>query len=214
MMKNLLATALWCICSITAYAQDIATPQNEVQPSRLIKNTSFEDEIRAIRNRRFGPNGEGELFGGRMPEGYIPGWLAANDDVAASAIELTTENLLDDTQQKALQWTIAEATETTPATLMNVGFHGIEVTKGQKYTLTFWARANKCYKGHLCVGLMNKRHDEWCAQATMKGKIKKRWKKYTITLVADKDNERARFVMTADKAGTLYLDEVQLTLAN
>ena len=48
----------------------------------------------------------------------------------------------------------------------------------------------------------------------MKGKIKKRWKKYTITLVADKDNERARFVMTADKAGTLYLDEVQLTLAN
>ena len=214
MVKKLLATALWCICSITAYAQDMATPQNEVQTDRLIKNPSFEEERRAIRNRRFGPNREGELFGGRLPEGYIPGWIAANDEVATSTIALTTEELADTTQKKALQWTITKATGAAPAILVNVGFHGIEVTKGQKYTLTFWARANKRYKGHIRFGLINKRHDEWCAQATMKGQIKKDWEKHTITFVADKDNERARFAITADKAGILYLDEVSLTLAN
>ncbi len=213
MIKNLLPSALLCLCCIATYAQearDTETDRKDTRSGQFIKNPSFEDEMHSIRNRRFGPNGEGELFGGRLPKGYIPGWVIINDEEATSKIEISTEELLDKTQQKALRWSITEATEAAPATIMNASFHGIEVTKGERYTLSFWARADKRYKGPFCVGLFNRRTGEWCAQATIKGKIKKRWKKYTITFVADKEDEKARFVMTAGKAGTLYLDEVSL----
>lgn len=177
---------------------------------QLIKNSSFEEEAKPIRNQRFGPNGEGERFGGRLPAGIIPGWISANSEGAASKMATTTEKPLDNTQQKALLWSITEATATTPAAIANVGFHGIETIEGNTYTLTFWARADKRYKGKVKVGLQSKSDGTWYAQATVKGKIKKRWKKYTVTFTAKQSDENARFVLSADRPGTLYLDQVSL----
>ncbi|MBR3859850.1 MAG: carbohydrate binding domain-containing protein [Bacteroidaceae bacterium] len=202
MKKYLLPIILFCLCNIAAHAQ-----------TELLKNPSFEEEAKPIRNRRFGPNGEGELFGGRLPEGIIPGWIPANSKGAASKMEITTENLLDESLERALRWSITEATATAPAAIANVGIHGIEVVKGSTYTLTFRARADKRYKGPLQIGLQSKSADAtWYAKVTVKGKIKKRWKKYTVTFTADEDARNARLVITADRPGTLYLDSVSLTV--
>ena len=199
-MKKIYASiALLWLAFAATYAQSSL-------PTELLKNSSFEEEAKPIRNRRFGPNGEGELFGARLPEGIILGWITPNNQEEASTIELTEENLLDATQQKALLWTI----KSTPAAIVNVGFQGIEAIEGQQYTLTFWARADKKYKGPLHVGLQSKKTDTWYAQTTVKGKIKKRWKRYTLTFTAKGNDEKARFVMMADKPGVLYLDCVSL----
>ena len=196
-------TILLLACTATICAQNITT--------ELLKNPSFEEEAKPIRNRRFGPNGEGELFGGRLPAGTIPGWIPANSKEAASKMEITTEQLLDENGERALRWNISEATVTSPAAIANVGLHGIEAAKGNTYTLTFWARADKRYKSPLRVGLQSKSSDgTWYAEATVKGKIKKRWKKYTVTFTADEDAQNARLVITADRPGTLYLDSVSL----
>ena len=204
MKKHFLTIAL-LLSSIFIYAQ------TGVEDGQLIKNPSFEDEAKPIRNRRFGPNGEGELFGGYPPAGFIPGWIIANNQEEVSKIELTTEALLDETQHNALRWTIADATTATPAIMANVGHHGIEAIKGNKYTLTFWARADKKYRGDLLVGLQSKSLDgTWHAQASVKGTIKKKWKKYTITFTAEHSAEKARFVISAAMPGTLYFDEVSL----
>lgn len=185
--------------------------QKENEGGQLIKNHSFEDEAKPIRNRRFGPNGEGELFGGYLPAGIIPGWIIANYKEEKSKIEITTDALLDEAQHKALRWVITEANITAPATIANTGFHGIEAVEGNRYTLTFWARADKKYKGQLLVGLQSKSLDgTWHAQAPVKGKIKKKWKKYTITFTAKHSSKNARFVISADMPGTLYFDEVSL----
>ena len=74
--------------------------------AELIQNRSFEDEARPIRNRRFGENGEGERFGRRPLPGLIPAWVSANSEGAASKMEITTTNLLNKVQQKALKWSI------------------------------------------------------------------------------------------------------------
>lgn len=205
MRKSFLSILL--LCSIATYTQEATSGKGE----QLIKNHSFEEEAKPIRNRRFGPNGEGELFGGYLPPGVIPGWIGVNSEGAMSQMETTTEKLLNKEQSQSLCWAITEATATSPAAIANVGYNGIEAIKGNKYTLTFWARADKRYKGHLHVGLQSKLSDgTWYAQTTMKGKIKKRWKKHTITLVAEGDAENTRFVITADTPGTLYIDEVSL----
>ena len=209
-MKNiLLSIGFICLSTITTYAQKIG---ESVQYIELIKNHSFEDEGGPIRNRRFGPNGEGELFGGYQPIGIIPGWINISNKEAEVLVDITTEGLLDETQHRALRWVITRATSMTPAGIANVGIHGIEVTEGNKYTLTFWMRADNRYKGKLRVGLQRKSFDNtWYAQAIIKGhKIKKKWKKYSITFVAKHSDENACFVITSDTPGTLYMDEVSL----
>ena len=178
--------------------------------AELIQNRSFEDEALPIRNRRFGANGEGERFGGHPAPGTIPAWYAANSTGAASRMEITTENLLNEVQQKALCWTISEATPEAPAAIVNTGHWGIASIKGDTYTLTFWARADKRYKGTLNVGLQNKDDDTWCAKAKVRCRIGKKWKKYTVSFTPDTNVDYTRFVMTADTPGTLYLDMVSL----
>lgn len=190
---------LW-LATMGTYAQ---APQS----AEFLKNPSFEEEAEPIRNHRFGPNGEGERFGVPLPKGVILGWVTPDNQEEKSKIELVSENLLDTTQHKALRWSI----EAAPATLANVGFQGIEAMEGQQYTLTFWARADKRYKGTLNVGLQSKHEDHtWYARATIKGKIKKRWKKYTLTFTAEGNDPKARFVIVADKLGVLYIDCVSL----
>ena len=209
-MKNiLLSMGFICLSTITTYAQKIG---ESIQDVELIKNHSFEYEGEPIRNRRFGPNGEGELFGGYQPIGIIPGWINANNKEAEAQMEITTEGLLDETQHRALRWVITQATSMTQAGIANVGIHGIGVTGGNKYTLTFWMRSDKRYEGKLHVGLQRKSFDgTWYAQAIIKGhKIKKKWKKYSITFVTEHSDENACFVITADTPGTLYIDEVSL----
>ncbi len=210
MRKGILSIVLLWLCSIATYAQEITSDDGNNQHPGLIKNPSFEDEAKPIRNRRFGPNGEGELFGGYLPAGIIPGWFVIDGKERTSKIETTAENLLDATQHKALCWTITQASATLPVAIANVGFHGIETIEGHKYTLIFWARADKQYKGNIQVGLQSKSDGIWYAQSSVKGKIKKRWKKYTLTFTAEQSDENARFVIMTDKPGTLYLDEVSL----
>lgn len=178
--------------------------------AELIQNRSFEDEAQPVRNHRFGPNGEGERFGGNPAPGTIPAWYAVNGKEAASRMEITTDNLLNESQEKALRWTITQASPHSVAAIVNTGYWGIDAVKGDKYTLTFWARADKRYKGKLVVGLQSKDSAVWHGCASVKGKIGRRWRKYTVSFVPEEDCDYTRFVMTANAAGTLYLDMVSL----
>lgn len=207
-MKKHCTTFLFFLFAVIAHAQSLHTTE-------LIKNPSFEEEAKPIRNRRFGPNGEGELFGGYVPAGVILGWILPEECIDASKMDVITEGLLDTTQYKALRWTIVEATTATPAMIANVGNQGIKVAKGHKYTLTFWARTDKKYKGKIQVDLQGKNDDHTSyAHAKIKGKIKKQWKRYTIPLTAEGDDTQARLVLMADKPGVIYLDCVSLTMAD
>ena len=156
------------LCAIAINAQEATFDKRH----QLIKNPSFEEEANPIRNRRFGSNGEGELFGGRLPAGIIPGWIIPEEKDSATKIEISTDKLLEG-QYKALCWKITEV----PSAIANVGNQGIEVFKGGKYVLTFWARADKRYKGTLTVGLQDRDEATWCAKAKVKGCVGKKWKK-------------------------------------
>jgi hypothetical protein len=204
MKKTYLTIALLGLSIATSFAQ---SPAEEYTATELLKNCSFEEEAKPIRNRRFGPNGEGELFGGYLPEGIILGWIIPDGHEQTSTIAVTADNLLDTTQHMALCWTITSS----PALIANVGNQGIEVVEGNRYQLTFWARADKRYKGKIHVGLKSRHDDSWYACAKVKGKLKKRWKRYTITFTAESTDERAHFVIEASKPGTLYFDELSLT---
>ena len=202
MKKTFLTIALSGFCAMALHAQS-HTPTTE-----LLKNPSFEEEAKPIRNRRFGPNGEGELFGGYLPAGIIPGWIIPDNKEEESKISITTEGTMDSTQHRALCWEIAQV----PASITNVGVNGIEAIKGHTYTLTFWVRADKHYTSKLQVGLQNKAGDTWYAHSTMRVRIKRHWKKYTLTFTSVGDDEQARLAIVSNKRGTLFLDCMSLTV--
>ena len=115
---------------------------------------------------------------------------------------------MDSTQHRALCWEITHA----PASITNVGINGIEAIKGETYTLTFWARADKRYTCKSQIELQNKAGDAWHAHTTMRVRIKKHWKKYTLTFTSVGDDEKARLAIESNKPGKLFLDCMSLAV--
>ena len=142
--------------------------------AELIQNRSFEEMDQGVRNRRF-DNGRGERFGRAANPNLIPHWSA----VGGAEMKVITEGLMNDAQTRALRLTAGEGTsKASPAGVSNTGFWGIKATKGDKYTLTFWAKADNKSKFSFSAGL--KDGGEWKAQKTFAKTITPEWKQYKV----------------------------------
>ncbi len=85
----------------------------------------------------------------------------------------------------------------------NKAYDGIYLTKGVKYTLSFYVRSYD-YKGWAAVGV----YLNGAALLEKKLKIKAdgKWRKFTFTLKSKTDAEKADFAFTLADAGTVHLD--------
>ena len=171
--------------------------------AELIRNRSFEETDRGLPNRRF-DNGRGERFGRPANPNMLPFWNA----VGGATTVPFTENLLNEKQKRCMKLSVDDATKESPAGVLNKGYWGIHSVKGEKYTLTFWARADEKTRLSFTVGL--KGNDEWFAKKTFKKAIGTEWKKYKITFKAHSNSSNTDFHFLLNQRGTLYLDLVSL----
>ncbi len=172
--------------------------------AELIQNRSFEEMDQGVRNRRF-DNGRGERFGRAANPNLIPHWSAEG----GAEMKVLTEKLMNNTQTRALRLTTGEGTtKASPAGVSNTGFWGIKATKGDKYTLTFWAKADSKSKFSFTAGL--KAHGEWKAQKVFAKTITPEWKQYKVTFKGKADADEAEFYFLLNKPGTVCLDMVSL----
>lgn len=119
---------------------------------------------------------------------------------------LTTDDMLNDVQTRAL---LLQFTGTT-GKLINAGYWGMNITKGDTYTLTFWARGNGSdYEGALKASLLNSSGTA-IGSTTIKGPFSEEWTKYTATIVATASNSTGSFQLSGTKAGELVVDVVSL----
>jgi alpha-L-arabinofuranosidase len=81
---------------------------------------------------------------------------------------------------------------------------GLNVESGKKYDLTLYARGT----GSLTASLESK-DDKTLATRTVTG-IGSKWKKFSVTLEAKASDSSARFVLTGNQPGTVWLDMVSL----
>jgi alpha-L-arabinofuranosidase len=91
----------------------------------------------------------------------------------------------------------------------NDGFFGIGVRKGDDYTLSLYARARDDFKGPLTVRLEDASGAACSSEAAIKD-FSRDWKPFKATLSATKAETKARLVITAGSAGTVWLDFVSL----
>ena len=91
----------------------------------------------------------------------------------------------------------------------NPGFWGIALKKGEKYRLSFYARAADGFAGPLIVTLESADGGKKYAEAKIGG-IDANWTPAASTLTASDTDPAARLVIAADKPGTVWIDVVSL----
>ncbi len=102
-------------------------------------------------------------------------------------------------------------TEEDGAGVSNKAYDGIYLTKGNSYKISFYARSYD-YRGAVRVGVFG-------AEVMLMGRRVKlitdgKWHKYSFTVKAKEDAERAQFRFLLEKAGTIHVDAFSMMPQN
>ena len=165
--------------------------------AELIRNRSFED---------------GPRFGAPADMQGWTTWASNPSRLTARLIQSTKETpLLNSVQHNALELTV-KASATTPVSLVNEGFWGINAVQGRNYRLSFWAKTLK-YQGTVKATLCSQDGSQLYAETVVSGfpaDKTKGWKKYETILTANDNDPHAQFALVFDGVGQVQIDVVSL----
>ena len=131
----------------------------------------------------------------------IGNWFSIGD----ATLNLVHQHLLNDVQHNALNIKTKKAGDG----VRNEGFWGMNVVKGTKYRLSFWAKSTDNYSGTLTAQLLSK-GGQTLGTAKVNVRLSGDWEKYTAIITATGTDPKAEFALTADKPGEFQLDVVSL----
>ncbi|MEI7502727.1 MAG: alpha-L-arabinofuranosidase C-terminal domain-containing protein [Paludibacter sp.] len=135
-------------------------------------------------------------------------WTTTYQVGAAVTSSVETSNLLNTNQSQALKLSVTAATANARAGVTNTGFWGINVVNGQQYKLSFFAKRDATFNGTITASLESLAGTIY-AKATIAA-ISQDWVKYTCILTAVGNDATARFVLSTNSPGTIWLDVVSL----
>ncbi len=156
--------------------------------AELVRNRSFEDSDRPEHwtlVRREG--GEGAM---------------TVDTERPDGPPLRTRNL------RSLRLDIAKAGGGALVGAANEGYWGMAVREGESYVLNFRARCGGGFSGPLSV-ILEDREGRALARGSAAG-LGEDWRSFRVDMRADAGDPRARLVLGAEQAGTVWLDFVSL----
>jgi alpha-L-arabinofuranosidase len=191
-------------CQDSAITVDLSHPGAKISPS--LYGIFFEEINHAgegglyaelIRNRSFGEKTEG--------------WTLKSTGSAHASMALDTANPLNDANKTSLRLDIARAAKNAPVALVNDGFWGIAVKAGEKYNLSFFARATGS-TSPLEVRLEGP-DGKIYARQTIAG-IGPEWTRFTASFQSNGTEPKAHLALVASRPGTLWLQTVSLFPAN
>lgn len=138
-----------------------------------------------------------------------PAWSSVSTGNNKIALSLTSEKPLNKATPNAMCVSVTSCDAGGKVQLVNEGFWGIGVKKGETYHLSFYAHTDAVFKGKLSASLQSDNGNVLAVHAftAVKGAT---WKKYTCDLVATEDDAHARFVMSFGSVGKVWLDFVSL----
>lgn len=177
--------------------------------AELIRNRGFEE------NRM--PEGmtrEGDFL--RTPKGWkhhyaepasLAGWSLSVTGKAVSTISQVSVNPLNTATPNSLQLDV-KVVKSGSVSVINSGFWGIEIEKGKKYNLSFYAHGDPTFKGELEVRLEGP-DGSILGKEKIKG-IGAAWQKFTCSIEAKAGNSKGRFCISPLSAGTVWFDVVSL----
>lgn len=142
-----------------------------------------------------------------------PAWSSRTTGNNVVNLALTKQQPLNNATPNNLCVTIPQFSAAGKAQLINEGFWGIKVINSKTYHLSFYAHTGDGYNGKLSVLLESQEGKELAVYhfTEVKGTG---WKKYTCDLKATASDDKARFVMSFENRGKVWIDFVSLFPAN
>ena len=201
------ATAVSCLAANPTFTIDASHYAGKVSPMLygLMTeeiNHSYDGGLYAelIQNRAFLDNANSPVH-----------WSVVNDESSGATIALDPANPCNDKLTTSLRLTVTKADKQHSAGVANDGYWGIPVQPKTTYRATILAKADAGFSGPVTVSIMS--DDGRMVYAT--GKISglaAGWKKFEVTLKTGKvaPTAKARFVITLDQPGTVWLGLVSL----
>lgn len=149
--------------------------------AEMVQNRSFEDGDRPVAWRLIQPEG------------------------ADATMSLDSTRPLNNKNPRSLRLDAGKRT----ATLVNEGFNGMAVRKGAGYRLSLYARGVDAAGGVVTARLCSADGRRTYAEANIEG-IGEDWKPFSVSLVSNETDPKARLALTVSGAGTCWLDMVSL----
>jgi alpha-N-arabinofuranosidase len=142
------------------------------------------------------------------PKSPWPAWSLRTAANARASLSLSTKVPLHAATPHALQVDIHSAGKADSVSVVNEGFWGIRVDKGESYNLTAYIRAPK-FKGAVTASLRAS-DGRILASYTFNNVKQSSWRKYTCTVKATASDAKAKFYLTMSSPGTIWFDLVSL----
>lgn len=152
-----------------------------------------------------------ELVRHRNFEGKDPlgGWSLELRDAQAE-MELDPNEKMNDVRKQSLRVRVDSVHDGGSANVANSGYWGVPVQAGDKYSFSLFVKGNGEFAGKkLKVSLRDKSLERIYAEAEL-GTVGTDWQKLSCTMVPNGTDSDGRLVVSADAAGTFWLDMVSL----
>ncbi|HEY1718961.1 MAG TPA: alpha-L-arabinofuranosidase C-terminal domain-containing protein [Verrucomicrobiae bacterium] len=138
-------------------------------------------------------------------------WSVVNDDDSAATIALDPSNSFNDKLTTSLRLTVAKADKKNPAGVANDGYWGIPVQPETTYRASIIAKSDGNFSEPVTISIVGDDGRKVYAAGNFSG-LAAGWKKFEVTLKTGRGTPtaKARFVITLDQPGTIWLGMVSL----
>jgi len=199
--------AVGCFAANPTFTVDASHPVGKVSPKLygLMTeeiNHSYDGGLYAelIRNRAF------------LDDAASPAhWTAIQGDGAAAAIALDRNQPLNATIATSLRVEVTQASLGHAAGVANEGYWGIPVKPHTRYRASFYAKIAPGFTGPITALIESEDGKTTYASGRVSG-LTQAWKQYEVTLSTANETPtaKARFALTVDRPGTIWLGLVSL----
>jgi alpha-L-arabinofuranosidase len=147
------------------------------------------------------------IFYGFSPNNVTEGWTLENKGNSKSGMEVVTDSPLNKANPHSLLLKIDK--NDGGVDLINGGFKGISLVKGEKYDFQFYLRADKSYKGKVIASLVGKTGD---AIYTREFDVNNSgtWTNFKSVITSNVTDNAVKLVLQFTSTGKVWVDYVSL----
>ncbi|HLP75868.1 MAG TPA: alpha-L-arabinofuranosidase C-terminal domain-containing protein, partial [Candidatus Paceibacterota bacterium] len=193
------------------FLEEINTAVDGGLYAEMVRNRGFEDakapEGFSLIDGHWN-NGRGYVIPYRFePEKSLPYWFLLTEGGAAGAMTLDRSFPLNTATPRSCRLEIRDIPAGRVG-IVNAGYWGIGIHKGEKYELSFWMRATN-FSGAITATLESTSGGRLCDGVAFKT-VGSGWKQFHATFNAEKTDPDARLVLAGNARGVVWFDMVSL----
>lgn len=136
------------------------------------------------------------------------GWIIKIDSNTQAKVYIDNTKPLNENNPNYLKVDINSSNG--EVVIINTGYDGIPLKKGETYNLSFYAKTDPNFDGMIRIDLEDKRGNQYSNEQVINQQLRNEWSKISTNFIANEDVSNAQFVIRIKGIGSLCLDMISL----